>query len=272
MIGAMAEGFRVLDERRYLVAAERAAEFVLGTLRGAGGRLLRTYRAGKAHLDAYLEDYAHLSGALIDLYEAGGDVRFLHEAVGLAEILRSDFAAPEGGFYSTAERHETLIVRPREGHDGATPSANAAAAEVLARLSFHLDREPLREEARRAIRAYGQVTDRQPSAFAKALNVTDFLLAGPVELALVGTPGAEDFEGLRREIGRHWIPNRIVALHDPGSGDSSLPLPRGKDLVAGKAALYVCRDFACQAPITDPAAVAEALGLDGSEAQNDRRS
>ena len=259
MIGALAEGHRALGERRYLEAAERAAAFVTTRLRAADGRLLRTYRDGQAHLAAYLEDYAYLAEGLLDLYEAGGDVRWLRAAEALAERAREDFADDGGGFYSTASGHEALIVRHREGHDGATPNANGVAAHVLARLSFHLDREDLREEAARAVRAYGKAIARQPRAFARSLAVVDLLLEGPVELAFVGDEGAADLEALRREAGRHYLPNRIVAHGRPGAAEAGLPLLAGKELVDGRAALYVCRDFACRAPLTDPAAIAEAL-------------
>jgi len=258
-IGALAEGHRVLGDRRYLEAAVRCAQFVLRALRTDGGRLLRTYRAGRAHLDAYLEDYAYLAGGLLDLYEAGGAPFFLEAATALAERLRSGFAAAEGGFYSTAEGHETLIVRHREGHDGATPNPNAAAAEVLARLSFHLGRAALREEAERALRAYGKHLSRQPRAFAKALCVVDFLIEGPVELALLGAPGGSGVEALRGELARHFLPNRVIAHHDPASGEPDSPLLVGKGLVDDAAALYVCRDQLCRPPITDPSQVAAAL-------------
>ena len=121
MISALAEGHRVLGDPRYLAAAARAADFLLAKLRAADGRLLRTYRAGTAHLAAYLEDYAYLADALIDLYEAGAPARFLREAEALATRMRADFADAAGGFFSTARDHEPLIVRHREGHDGATP-------------------------------------------------------------------------------------------------------------------------------------------------------
>ena len=189
MISALAEAFRVMDDPRYLAAARRAADFLLSTLRRPDGRLLRTWRAGRAHLDAYLEDYAFLAEALVDLYEASGTSRYLDEAAALAGRIREDFAAEEGGFFSTARGHEPLIVRPREGHDGAIPSANAAAAMALARLSYLLDRPELREDAVRAIRAWGKPIARQPRSFAKSLAVVDFLLEGPVELALVGEIG-----------------------------------------------------------------------------------
>jgi len=259
MIGAMAEGARVLGDARWLAAARRAAEFVLATLRRADGRLLRSYRAGTAHLPACLEDYAYLADGLLDLHEAGGGDRWLHEALALAEVARHDFAAPEGGFFSTAVDHETLIVRHREGHDGATPSANATMARVLARLGAHLARPALRDEAVRALSAWGAALARQPRAFLSSLCLADWLRDGPVELAFVGGEDDAGLAALRDEVARHFLPNRIVAWHDPARGPGDHPLTAGKTTVAGRAALYVCRDFACQRPVTEPAGVAGAL-------------
>ncbi|MFQ5827781.1 MAG: aldo/keto reductase [Candidatus Methylomirabilia bacterium] len=273
MIGAMAEGYRVLGEGRYLEAAERAANFLLTTMVRPDGGLLRTYRAGRAHLDAYLEDYAFLCEALIDLYESGGAARYLCEAERLADRLLADFANDEGGgFHNTARGHEALLVRHRDGADGATPSGNAVAASALARLSFHLDRADLREAAGKATMAYGRAIARYPRAFAKSLAVVDFLLEGPVELAVVGRPGEAGFEALRRAIAGHYLPNRIIAHHDPTAGDPSFPLLAGKGLVSGKAAVYVCRNFACQAPITDPREVAGALAADSQDLVADKRT
>jgi aryl-alcohol dehydrogenase-like predicted oxidoreductase len=261
MIGAMAEGARVLGERRYLSSAERAAKFAMGSLVRPDGGLYRTARAGKAHLDAYLEDYAFFADALLDLYEAGGAESFLIEAVRLAERLVADFGdAESGAFYQTASRHEALIARPREGHDGAVPSANAVAARVLARLGLHLGRDDLRAKALGAIRAYGRPIERSPRAFATTLSVVDLLLEGPIELAFVGA--ATDRASLEVAVARYYLPNRVVAHAEPTSGAalvSELPLLAGKALVGGQAALYVCRDFACQAPITKPEEVAQTL-------------
>jgi uncharacterized protein YyaL (SSP411 family)/aryl-alcohol dehydrogenase-like predicted oxidoreductase len=267
MIGAMAEGYRVLGDPRYLEAATRAASFALSTLARPDGRLLRTWRAGQAHLDAYLEDYAYLGDALVDLYEAGAPERILREAERLAALLREDFAAEDGGFFSTAHGHEPLLLRHREGHDGATPSANAVAARLLARLSYHLGDPSWREQAVGAIRAYGRAVARSPRAFTTSLALVDLLLEGPAELALVGSPAGDDYAALRREAARHYLPNRIVAHHDPaGEPSSTLPLLAGKGLVNGHAALYVCRDFACQRPVTEPAEVASLLEAAGKTA------
>lgn len=274
MVSAMAEGYRVLGEPRYFEGAVRAADFLLRTLVRPDGRLLRTYRNGSAHLNAYLEDYACLCEGLIDLYEAGGEVRYLREAVRLAERLLTDFVGEESGaFYTTSRDHESLILRHREGTDGATPSGNAVAASALARLSFHLARNDLRRAAERAIAAFGTQIAVYPHAFAKSLAVADLLLEGPAELALIGNPGEAGFEALRREIGRHYLPNRIIAYHNPTEGQASdFPLAKGKGLVGGRATLYICRHFTCEAPITDPVQAASVLSLSEQPSANGTHS
>ena len=260
MISAMAEAGRVFGEPRYAIAARRTADFILGTLSRPDGGLYRTYREGKAHLDAYLEDYAYLTEALIDLYESGTEERYLTEAARLADRMIADFSDDQqGGFFTTARHHETLIIRSREGPDGATPSGNAVAASALARLAAHLDRNDWRDQATTAVRAYGRQMARYPRAFAKSLAVVDFLTSGPVELALIGAPNDAGLRALAAEVNRQYLPNRIIASVDPLQTSTDHPLLHGKDLVQGKAALYVCRNFACQRPITDPAQVREAI-------------
>ncbi len=253
MISAMAEAGRVFDSPRYREAAERACNFLLTALSTADGRLLRTYRAGTAHLNAYLEDYAYFAEGLIDTYEAGGEERYLLAAVRLAERMLADFADnQQGGFFTTATGHEALIMRSREGPDGATPSGNAVAASVLARLSYHLAREDFREAATAAVRAYGRQIARYPRAFAKSLIVVDLLMNGPVEIALIGRPGEPGTESLRAAVNRAYLPNRVLAHRDSDQSATSHPLLQGKTLINGKPAVYVCRNFACGRPITDP--------------------
>ena len=260
MISAMAEAARVLRHDLYLKSACRAADFLLGALSRPDGGLYRTCRANKAHLNAYLEDYACLAEALIDLYEAGGEEHYLREATRLGERLLSDFLDKnQGGFFTTANNHEVLILRSREGPDGATPSGNAVAAMALARLSFHQDREDFRDAATQAIRAYGQQIGRVPRAFAKTVMAADFLLNGPLELAFVGSPTDPGRDQLMREVARHFVPRRIIAHGNPTVLESQHHLLKGKGLVKGRAALYMCRNFTCQTPLTNPKDVAQAL-------------
>jgi len=260
MISAFACGYRVLGVPEYLETGSAAADLLLAHVSDDDGRLLRTWRNGKAHVPAYLEDYACLSEGLVDLYEASGDVRYLWEAKRLVEIMIDDFRDPDvGSFFSTSRLHESLLLRHKDSADGATPSANATAASALARLSYHLDRSDFREIALSALNAYGSVIAQYPRAFAKSLLVIDFLMDGPVEIALVGVTGSNDLEELRREVGRHFVPRRIEAVGDPAATGTKFPLLRDKSLVDGKAALYVCRGFACQAPVTSAQDVAGAL-------------
>jgi aryl-alcohol dehydrogenase-like predicted oxidoreductase len=260
MIGTMAEAGRVLNHQPYLDGAIRAADFLLTTLSRPENYLWRTYRNGKAHLNACLEDYAYAAEAMLEVYEATGIERYLHEAVSLGERIVEDFEDREhGGFFTTAVDHETLILRGREGADGATPSGNAVAASVLARLSFHFDREDFRTAATNAVRAYGQQIGQVPRGFPKSLMVVDLLLRGPIELALVGGTGTKSYTQLRTAMNSCFIPYRIIAYHQDSDVETAHPLLAGKTPVNGKAALYICKNFACQAPITDPEAVPSAL-------------
>jgi uncharacterized protein YyaL (SSP411 family) len=260
MISALAEGYRLLREQRYLDAASRGADFVLRSPRSKDGGLLRTWRAGRATVGGFLEDYAFAAEGLIELYEAGGAQRYLHEALDLAERMLAEFRGEDGAFSSTANAGDRLPVRPRDSHDGALPAANATAAHVLARLSYHFERADFREAARRAIEAHGETIARQPGAFAKSLIVLNYLMDGPVELALVGTPGSEDYEALASEIGQCFLPHRVTQHSDPSAGKRPAPaILAGKMPVNDRAALYVCRAGTCLPPITEPTAVRAAL-------------
>ncbi|MDH4303869.1 MAG: DUF255 domain-containing protein [Nitrospira sp.] len=274
MLSAMAEAARVFDNAPYLQQATRTADYLLRYHAKPDGRLFRTSRAGRAHLDAYLEDYAYLAEGLVDLYEAGAAESYLHAAARLTDHLVTDFQDEEqGGFFTTAKQHEALILRHREGTDGATPSANAVAASALARLSFHSGRDDWRRAATAAVRAYGRQMTRYPRAFAKSLTVVDFLTEGPVELALVGDATHKAFDSLRQAVAPCYLPNRIIATGSP-STPSSLPLLKDRPAVSGLPTLYICRNYTCRQPITDPHLVAEALQTDQSSSltlQNEPR-
>ena len=251
MIGALAEAGRVFGVSGYVAAAERAATFLWEVHRGHD-RLLRSSRRGSAQGEAFLEDYAFLANALIDLGEAmpqGGQV-WIDRARELAEQIMDLFGSKEGSFYSTSRFNETLILRPREGHDGATPSANAAAALALARLGVHFDRASFRDAAHQAVSAYGVAIERQPRAFPTSLLVLDFLRNGPVEIALIGNPIDERTQALDAALSSTFLGQRVIARGD--GSKASAPLLRGKELVEGGPAVYLCRNYACDLPIVDP--------------------
>ncbi|MFQ5550823.1 MAG: thioredoxin domain-containing protein, partial [Gemmatimonadales bacterium] len=250
MIGAFAKGFSTLGLPQYLEAARTAAAFIARSLATEKG-LLRTYRAGKAHLNAYLEDYAYVADGLLNLYESCGETRHLVEALRLADTMMDRFGDEDSGdFFTTASDHERLLVRYREGADGATPAANAIAAEVLLRLGRHLDRSDLTERAARAIQAHGEAITRFPRAFTHSLSVVHSLTAPRIEVAVVGDPSNVIFEELRRVVGGTYLPHGIIALADGSeTGQRDLPLLRDKTPASGIPAAYVCHDYACDAPV-----------------------
>jgi uncharacterized protein YyaL (SSP411 family) len=263
MIDAFASAARVFPDRGYAESASRAAGFLLERMSRTDGGLYRTYRAGKAHLSAYLEDYAYLAQGLVSLFEVTGEERFLRDAERLAGRIISDFGDPEGGpFYQTAHGHEALIARVRDGHDGALPNANAIAAHAIARLSRHLGRPEWEERASQALRGYAKSVERLPRAFGSTLNALDFLSESSLELVLVGIPETPGYAELAAAIGKPYLPNRIEVRLAPDAATGS-PLAQDKTLVGGRAALYVCRNFACQAPVTHAEAAAPLLAAAG---------
>ncbi len=269
LIGALSFAHRVLGDARYLEGARRAAAMIDRHLVREDGGLFGTYRAGKAHLAAYLEDYAYLADALVDLYEASGDRAHLDRALALAERMLADFSSDEGAaLCQTARDHERLLVRARDGADGAIPNANAKAAQALARLGAHLGRPELVERARAALEAHGELVAKHPRAFASTLAAWLRVAEPPVEVAIVGDPSTAGFDALVRALGRTYLPNAIVALHDVrrGPAPTDLPLLAGKAAGTDGALAYVCRDFACAAPVSNVEAFASMLAAAGPRA------
>ncbi|MBI4251888.1 MAG: thioredoxin domain-containing protein [Candidatus Tectomicrobia bacterium] len=261
MIGAMALGGRVLERSDCVEAARRAAGFVLERMRGERG-LLRTHRGGQSRLNAYLDDYAFLLAGLLDLYEASFEPRWIREAARLAEEMIDRYRDEDGAFFFTSRDHEALIVRKKPGQDGAIPSGNSMAALGLLRLA------KLTGEARFAglgagvLRAFGGYLERAPAAFHMMLVALDFHLDTPVEVAVVGKPAAPDTREALRAVDAEFVPNKVLAFlpeEDGGEAEAAVPLLRGKKAIGGAATVYLCEDFTCKEPLTDPAAVRRAL-------------
>ena len=164
MIGALAHGGRHLDEPRYVEAAERAAAFILTTMR-KDGRLLCTYRSGEAKLNAYLDDYAFLADGLLDLYEATGKARYLDEARALVDaLIRHYHDASGGGFCFTSDDHEELLLRSKDAYDRALPSGNGVAARVLVRLGTTTGEQRYLDLARSTLETFLGAMERAPTA------------------------------------------------------------------------------------------------------------
>ncbi len=260
MIRAFAEAAVALDREDYRATAARAADFVLRELR-RDGRLLRTYKDGRARLNGYLEDYAFLADGLLALYEATFDPRWLEEAQGLAETMIARFWDEEGGgFFDTSDDHEALIARPKSVFDNAIPSGNSVAVEVLQRLAVIYDNRDYAARAEQVLRGLREPMTRYPTAFGRLLAALDFALATPREVAIVGRPTAPDTAALLAVLRRRYRPHTVVALREPGAREDQQPaLLRGRNLLDGQATAYVCERYACRQPVTTPDALAAQL-------------
>jgi uncharacterized protein YyaL (SSP411 family) len=261
MVHALAECGVVLDRTDALEAARSAANFILDEMSQQDGKLLRSYKDGRARLNAYLEDYASFIRALIALYEADFDLRWLAEASRLTQIMFDQFHDEErGGFYQTGIDHEQLVVRRKDYIDNAIPSGNSLAAESLIRLANLLGNDEYRKEAASIVLTVQELMGRQPAGFGRMLMNQDALLARSTEIAIVGDPDLAETQALLRAVRRRYHPNAVVALKRPGE-ENPLPVLEGRSLVDGKPAAYVCENYACKLPVTEPDALAEQLAV-----------
>jgi len=249
-IAALADAGAVLGRDDYLDAARGCAEFVLQQLRGEDGNLLRTFKDGRAHLNAYLEDHAFLLESLLTLYESTFEQGWFKEARALADITIERFGDPDrGGFYSTASDHEELVARRKEVGDHPIPSGNSSAAMGLLRLAALSGERRYEEAAEGVFALFSEPAVRHPDAFAHLLRALDFHLSPTREVALVG----DDLDGLAK-VARGKPLFHLVLAGGP-EGTEQPALLAGRTTVDGKSAAYVCENFTCRLPVTDPAAL-----------------
>ncbi len=254
-LGALARGFQVLGDDRYLAAAADCAEFIHGNL-WTGNGLLRVWRRGRAHTPAFLEDYAAVANGLVDLYEADFHEDRLRFAEQLAEAMLQRFEdREEGGCFATEAGQADLLFRQKPGYDGAVPSGNTLAARALLRLAAHLDREDFRTSALRILQVFSTALRSAPRAFLGMLGVLDLARRGPLEVTLVGRPDETAIRELLQTLRQRHLPGLALSVAE----NSSLPLHRGKGRVDGRAAAYVCRERTCAAPVTEPGELARLL-------------
>jgi uncharacterized protein YyaL (SSP411 family) len=245
MIAALADAGAVLERDDYLDAARATAEFVLRDLRDPGGRLLRTWKDGQAKLNAYLEDHSFLLEALISLYEATFEPRWFGEARALADTMIERFADEEnGGFFETSSDHEQLVARRKDLEDHPIPAGNSSAAYGLLRLAALTGEHAYAERAESVLRLLNEIAPKHAQAFGHVLQALDFRLAQVREVALVG----EEIRPLERVVREEFRPHLVLAGGEP----DGVPLLEGRDPVDGRATAYVCEQFACRAPVTDP--------------------
>jgi uncharacterized protein YyaL (SSP411 family) len=259
MLASFAEAARTLDREDYQEIAESNAKFLLRELRQENGRLLRTWENGEAKLNGYLEDYSYLIEGLLELHQTTFDPRWFVAAQELAETMIAFFQAPQGGFFDTSDDHETLITRPRDLQDNATPSGSAMATAILLKLGSFTNDLRYVDIAHQALAQMQPMMAQYPLGFGQWLQALSYTLSQPGEIAIIGDPGSADTQALLRVVRDGYRPFQVVALGAPDAQRLAVPLLEDRGLVNGRAAAYVCRDFACQAPVTEPEGLREQL-------------
>lgn len=253
MISAFARAGAALSEPRYMEAATRAANF-LRTHMVADGRLLRTWRGGPGSIPGFAEDHAFLIQGLLDLYEAGFDGTWLRWAVDLQDRQDAAFWDETDGCYFSSTGEDPLVpVRMKEEYDGAEPSANSISALNLLRLArmFH---EPAREHrAQRILAAHTAVLQKAPTAVPQMLVALDLALSPPAQAVVAGQRDTDDVRCWITKLYGEFHPRRVLLLADGGSFPAEkIPALAAMRPVQGRAALYRCENFTCQAPETLP--------------------
>ncbi len=259
MLAAFAEAARALDRDDYRAVAEGNAGFLLREMRQENGRLLRTWKGGEAKLNGYLEDYAYLTEGLLELYQTTFEPRWFVAAQELAETLLTHFQAPDGGFFDTSNDHEALITRPRDLQDNATPSGNAMAITALLKLAGFTNDVRYVDIAHQALGDMQAMMNQYPLGFGQWLHALSYSLSKPREIAIVGDPDSADTQALLGVVRDGYRPFQVVALGVLDAQSPSVPLLQDRGQLDGQATAYVCRDFACQAPITIPLELEELL-------------
>ncbi len=254
MISSFAYGGAVLQQEKYIKAAERAAQFILDTLR-ENRRLMRYYRRGRVVGPAFLDDYAFMIMGLLDLYEATFDAKWLIEAKELSQqMIELFWDEKQGGFFLAGEGSEELIARTKPDTDGAIPSGNSIAALVLLKLSRVTMNQQFAERATKTLEAFSQQLERSPGYSSAMLMALNFWLGPTQEIVIAGDRDAADTKQMLKLVRGKFLPNAVVLFHQQGeaAGDIEkiVPFLKGQVAIDGRATAYVCEDYVCSQPVS----------------------
>ncbi|MGQ4809549.1 hypothetical protein NKDENANG_02967 [Candidatus Entotheonellaceae bacterium PAL068K] len=266
MLSGLVQAYTVLGDQDALNMVRDTLAFLQHHLLH-DGRLLRVYKDGQAKLNGYLDDYAFLSGALLDTFEVTSERAYFELAETLTTTMLEEFwDADQGGFFFTGKRHEALISRTKSALDQAVPSGTSVATKNLLRLYYYTGRDNYLQCAERVLRLFKRHMEEQPFGFGSLLTALDFYLHKPQEIVLVGDPSTPEAQALLQVIHQQYLPNKTVVQIDPRHVQETLPAsPWLREVLAdkiqvdGQATVYVCHNFTCSLPVTQPEALSAFL-------------
>jgi hypothetical protein len=261
MLRAVAEAARAFGRDDYRALAVRNGEFLLREM-VRDGRVMRSHTAGLTRIPGYLEDHAAVALGFLDLYGLTFDRRWLDAARAVADAVDTWFwDDTAGAYFDTARDAEVLLTRPRDVTDNAVPSGTSLAIDLQLRLAELLRDGERRQRAMHVLESVSEPLARYAPAFGHLLGAADMAVHGAVEVALAGDPAALDFRALANAVGEQYVPSLVLAGDAPHSGDAAedIALLIDKPPRDGQATAYVCRQYLCDEPTTDAAALAAQL-------------
>jgi hypothetical protein len=254
MVAALAKAGSVLNERKYLEAAKKTADFILNSMR-QGNVLYHRYAKGETTIEGFLDDYSFTIYGLIELYEATFEDEYLQAAVDLANVMLAKFwDSQNGGFYQT-ENSQAAMPRMKQLYDGATPSGNSVALHDLLWLSRLTNKPTYEQMATRMTKIFAEEIEGAPEAYAFFLSALDFQIGSSYSVTVVGYPKEDDTQEMLRTIRQHYLPTTIILLKHPDKAGL------GYQQIERKATAYVCRDQTCLPPTSSLTVMLEQLGI-----------
>jgi uncharacterized protein len=250
MIGAMARGGDLLGEKRYIEAAKNAAEFIWTNLRPSG-KLLHRWREGEARFDAYLESYAFFIKGLLELYEATFEVVWLERAIELQREQDSELYDDSSSGYFTNREALDLLMRTKSDYDGAEPSGNSIATLNLFRLAQFTENSDYRERAERTLKLFAAKVEKYPYAMPELISAAFWTIKPPMQIVFAG----EELKVLKAEANTFYLPLGVKMLASQSIGEFAKIL----DAKDGQATAYICRNFKCELPVSDPSSLSKIL-------------
>ena len=255
MIVAYAKAGIAFNNKSFINAAEKSAQFIFKNLTDKNGRLIKRYRNGISGLDAHLDDYAFMIWGLLELYEATFKTSYLNQAIILNEIMIEEFWSDNGGFYLGSDKSEQLIVRSMTGYDGAIPSGNSIAAYNLLKLTRLTGEIKFAELAEKIFKVFSNEINNSPSGYTSILSAFMFELSKPKEIVVVGPKDSKETESALKIIKSKYIPNKVILFKDTDDKlESITPLAKwtsSHEMINNKTTYYICEDFSCKLPTTD---------------------
>ena len=257
MAAALARAGRVFSEPDYIDAARAAVDFAQESMRTKDGRLQHRWRDGELAVPAFLDDHVFLTFALLELYDATLETEYLRRAVEFQAATDTLFwDADHGGYFFSPVDGEDLLIRQKEIYDGAMPSGNSVAAWNLLRLARLTGRSVFADRAGSIFTAFAADTAQSAAAHSHLADAMLYARSPSLEIVIAGEPGADDTEALVEIVRSRYLPQAVTVLVPPGPGGDAVrkmaPYTENHEPIEGRAAAYVCRDYACKMPVTDP--------------------